>query len=67
MTLNQSERKELGRSKSQQGFTYQGEWDGFFHYAKESKGVYGFLNIRATLTDLTNGELELMIKYGVTR
>lgn len=67
MELSQSERKDLGRSKSQQGFKYQGEWDGFFHYTKRNEESYGYYHIRATLEDLRNGEIELMIKYGVTR
>ena len=47
------------------GFTWSGYWDKYHHFVKKENN--GFLEIRCTDTDIEDGNLIDMIKYGVTK
>ena len=47
------------------GFTWRGYWNKLHHFVK--KECAGYLEIKCTDTDIQDGNLQDMIKLGVTR
>jgi hypothetical protein len=58
--------KELLRSLAPAGWNYGGYWNKYYHYIKETND-YKYIELRVIATDLIDGNILNMIKYGVTR
>lgn len=53
--------KVLLRKLAPEGFSYQGYWNGLYHFSKEIKPG-NWVDLRATDEDLINGNLDTMSK-----